>query len=142
MKESARITTKKDPEITTHSRSHSESPANRRKSSSTSVHRSPQKQAHAAGAENQNHHRRVVAIGTQKRGQKRRIHASGLENWVPQGPVHIGGVKNPAPEPQVHFAGVENRSAAAHLNDFRADPHPKPAANPLHSPFPGHRKQP
>lgn len=142
MKETARTATKKGPAKTT--RSHSESPTTQKKSSSsTTVHRASPKPAHSAKAENPNPHRRVrAAAGTEKPAQKRRTHVAWAKRWAPEGPVHIGGVRNPAPEPPVHFAGVENHSQAAHLNDFRAEPHPKPAANPIHGPFPGHRKQP
>jgi len=140
MKETARKATHKTSGNST--RSHSVSPAKLGKNSADSAHRGPQERAHAAEAEKRDPHRQIHAAEPVKRTRKRQTHVTELKNWVPSGPVHIGGAKNPDPVPQVHFAGVENRSYAAHLDDIHAEPHPKPAVNLLHGPFPVHRKQP
>jgi len=140
MKETARSATQRISGNKTHSRS--VSPAKRGKDSSASVHRDPERRGHIAREEKRDPQRGVRTAGAEKRGHQQRIHVAKAESRSPQRPVHIGGVKNPGPEPRVHFAGVENRSYAAHLNDFRAELHPKPAANSLHGLFPVRRKQP
>lgn len=140
MKETARTTTGK-PSENSH-RSRAVPPAKQKKSSPTAVHRDRQKRTNAKEPEKRTPGRSAHAAGAEKRGHKRRIHAAEAENRHSQPPIHVEGVRNPGPQPSVHFAGVENRSYAAHLNDIRAEPHPKPAANPLPGLFHGHRKQP